>query len=77
MSRRAKHRGERIPGLFGFDGGQPTEQLDEVPDNPRTRPCPWPNCRADIGDPCTRPGRHGRIRLDDYHDSRKQPQETT
>jgi hypothetical protein len=76
VSRRARHRGERIPGLFGFDNGAPTEQLDEVPDNPRARPCPW--CHARPEDPCTVATRHGRRRLDHYHDSRKHPdQENT
>jgi hypothetical protein len=74
VSRRARHRGERIPGLFGFEDGRPTEQLDEVPDNPRARPCPF--CRAKPQEPCTAGTRHGRIKLDGYHDSRKQPQET-
>lgn len=74
MSRRPKHRGARIPGLFGFQDGTPTEQLDEVPDNPRARPCPW--CHARPEEPCTTATRHGRIRKDDYHPSRKSPQET-
>lgn len=77
MSRRARHRGERTPGLFGFADGQPTTEVDEVPDNPRLRPCSW--CGAHIGDPCTRRGRGGtRIPLANYHDTRQhpEPQET-
>lgn len=74
MSRRARHRGERLPALFGFDHGTPTDQLDEVPDNPRTRPCSW--CHAEPGEPCTRSGRRGRIALAGYHDARAQPATT-
>lgn len=71
MSRRARHRGERLPGLFGFEDGAPTEQLDEIPDNPRTRPCPW--CHAQPEEPCTTRVRAGRLKLPGYHDARKQP----
>ena len=72
MTRRPRHRGERIGGLFGFADGAPTEQLDEVPDNPRLRECGW--CGAHIGDPCTRRGRGGtRIPLATYHDTRLHP----
>ena len=75
MSRRARHRGARLPGLFGFDNGAPTEQLDEVPDNPRLRTCPF--CRAQPQEPCITRLRNGRMTLPGYHDARKQPQETT
>lgn len=74
MSRRARHRGARLPGLFTFEAGQPTEQLDEVPDNPRTRSCPW--CHALPEEPCTTRVRNGRKKLPDYHPARKSPQET-
>lgn len=72
MSRRARHRGERVGGLFGFEDGQPTTEVDELPDNPRARPCRW--CRAEPGEPCTRPARHGRrIPIANYHDTRHHP----
>lgn len=75
MRRRPRHRGARLPGLFGFEDGTPTAQLDEVPDNPRLRPCTW--CHADTGEPCTRRSRNGRrIPIHGYHDTRKSPQET-
>ena len=74
MSRRARHCGARIGGLFGFDDGQPTEQLDEVPDNPRLRPCPW--CHAQPEEPCTTRLRGRRVNRADYHPARKSPQET-
>lgn len=62
MSPRAKHRGERLPALFGFDDGTPTEQPEEVGDNPLRRPCPTASggCGALIGERCTRPSRGGR-----------------
>lgn len=71
MSRRARHRGARLPALFGFDAGEPTTEVDEVPDNPRLRPCGF--CSAQIGEPCTRRTRHGRIPITGYHDSRQHP----
>lgn len=54
---RAKHRGHRPPGLFGFQQGAPAEQVDEVPDNPKHRACPA--CGARPGEPCSRPSRNG------------------
>lgn len=47
----------RPPGLFGFQAGDPTPDVDEVPDNPKHRPCPA--CGANRGEPCTRPSRDG------------------
>lgn len=78
MSRRAKHRGARIPGLFGFEDGTPTTEPDEVPDNPLNRPCSW--CGAQPGEHCTVRLGHGRRaplhQHDPYHPARKHPQET-
>lgn len=54
---RAKHRGHRPPGLFRWEQGQAVEELDEVPDNPKHRPCPA--CGAQRGEPCSRPSRNG------------------
>lgn len=71
MTRRAKHRGERIGGLFGFQDGRPTEQLDEVLDNPRLRPCPW--CGAKPNEPCTTRLRGRRVPRTEYHPARHQP----
>lgn len=71
MTRRARHRGERVPGLFGFHDGHPTEQLEEIPDNPRLRPCPW--CHAPPNEPCTTRLRDKRVARTDYHPARKQP----
>lgn len=57
MSPRPKHRGYRPPGLFGFTAGDPTDLVDEVPDNPKHRPCPA--CGAQRGEPCSRPSKQG------------------
>lgn len=57
MTGRAKHRGERLPALFGFDDGTPTEQPEEVGDNPLRRPCR--TCGAGVAERCTRPARGG------------------
>lgn len=73
MSRRARHRGERLPALFGFDDGKPTEEPEIVPDNPMRRHCrrDLGGCGALPGDRCTRGGRGGRVELHGYHDTRK------
>ncbi|HEV2778560.1 MAG TPA: hypothetical protein VGX25_04095 [Actinophytocola sp.] len=68
MIRRRKHRGQRRPGLFAWQGD--TTVADDQADNPRTRACKW--CHAGIGNPCTRAGG---IPIRDYHDIRKNPQE--
>lgn len=75
MTGRAKHRGERIPGLFGFDEGQPTAEPETVEDNPLRRRCR--TCGAQPIEPCTSPGRGGRRRISGYHQAREQPEETT
>lgn len=54
---RAKHRGHRPPGLFSWEQGAPTDQVDEVPDNPKHRSCPA--CGAQPGEPCSRPSHDG------------------
>lgn len=73
MTRRAKHRGARLPGLFGFDDGAPTDELEEVPDNPLARRCP--TCHAPPIEPCTRPGRGfgGRVKKTSYCEARTKP----
>jgi hypothetical protein len=83
VSRRPRHRGERLPALFGFaEGGTPTEQPEEVGDNPLRRPCKTAEggCGALVGERCTRPGRGGRKPMyHHFHDARlnPQPQETS
>jgi hypothetical protein len=74
VSRRRRHRGQRVPGLFGFDDGAPTAEVDEIPDNPQTRPCPA--CGATAGQACRTRTRRP-TRMNDYHPARKSPQETT
>lgn len=78
MTGRAKHRGERLPALFGFDAGAPTEEPETVPDNPLRRYCDPARggCGSHRGDRCTRPGRGGRQPIQGYHEARKSPQET-
>lgn len=71
MSRRTRHRGARVPGLFGFADGQPTTEVDEVPDNPRLRPCSW--CGAHPNEPCTTRLRGRRVTRTEYHPARTQP----
>jgi hypothetical protein len=74
---RAKHRGERIPGLFGFDAGQPTDEPEPVEDNPLRRDCPTKNggCGSLRGDRCTRPARGGRRPIQGFHTARQHPEE--
>lgn len=75
MTRRARYRGKRIGGLFGFDSdGQPTTEVDETPDNPRMRKCP--TCGAAEELPCRTRTRR-RTQMTNYHDARMSPQETT
>jgi len=68
MSPRAKHRGERLPALFGFDAGAPTEEPEEVGDNPLRRVCEA--CGALVAERCTRGGRGGRKPIQGFHEAR-------
>lgn len=54
---RARHRGHRPPGLFSWEQGSPTTEVDDVPDNPKHRPCPA--CHARPGEACSRPSHDG------------------
>lgn len=74
MTRRRRHRGPRLPGLFTFNHGHITTEPDDVGDNPLTRACP--HCSAGVGEPCTRRGRYGaRQPIHGYHNSRKNPED--
>lgn len=42
----------------------------EIRDNPRTRPCPFPGCRAGAGEPCTQRKHGRRVNRRDYHPAR-------
>ena len=72
MTRRRFRRGGT--GLFAFtpDGDI---QPGEVRDNPLLRECR--SCHAAISQPCTRPGRGGRVPIHGYHDARRPEGETT
>jgi hypothetical protein len=74
VNRRARRaRGARSPGLFGFVDGKPTDSPEPVPDNPRSLPCrrELGGCGAAAWQPCTRPGRGGRVAITGVHDVRK------
>lgn len=79
MTGRARHRGERLHGLFGFDDGQPTAEPEPVEDNPLRRRCPTEHggCGAQPIEPCTRPGRGGRRPIQGFHTARQPPEEAT
>lgn len=79
MTGRAKYRGERLPALFGFDGGAPTEQPEEVGDNPLRRECPTADggCGALVAERCTRVGRGGRKPIQGFHQARLTTTEET
>lgn len=72
MTGRAKHRGERLPALFGFADGAPTEQPETVEDNPLRRECKTADggCGALIAERCTRVGRGGRKPIQGFHQAR-------
>jgi hypothetical protein len=72
MTGRARHRGERLPALFGFADGTPTEQPEEVGDNPLRRYCDPAHggCGARPPERCTRAGRGGRKPIQGFHQAR-------
>lgn len=71
----AKHRGRYRHGLFDNPGQATAEP--EIGDNPRERACPWPPCRAQVGEPCTirRNGRREPM-TSGYHPARTEPGQT-
>lgn len=68
-----RRRGRSRDALFTWTPDAGDIQPSEVRDNPRTRRCQA--CKANPGEPCTRPGRGhgGRVPIDGYHDSRLNP----
>jgi hypothetical protein len=62
-----KRRGQYPAALF-WNGHQ--DDQPETRDNPRLRRCPWPRCRANVGQPCTTQVRGRRVPISGYHDAR-------